>query len=510
MRGNYLIGAVVLLFFSGFIVEAQNTKPVIRLYVFFSPDCIQCEVVKQTNLGRIAEKLGCIIEPKYFNIEDIANYSKLCELEEKYGKTENELPVVFVGKYVLGKKEIEKNLEGIIKEYIRAGGTDWPEKVQIEKPPRGKKSSKASLLHDNEKRSPVYVAFFYQNTCKVCHRIFYLLNYEKEKHPEVRMKLFDLDEGKSKILFEAIANRINLPEKRRLTPGTLIIGRNYLQGKEITAENIERLLSISDTGCVWDINEDELLLAERNIKNRFRAIGLPAVIVAGLIDGLNPCAFAVLVFFISYLAMVKKTRSQVLLTGFSFMAGVFLTYFSIGCGGYALLSKFSSYGIISSVFNILVGTGALVLGVFSVIDVIRAKRGDLRDITLQLPKVLKTAIHSTIIRKIGTAKYMFGTFIAGVLISFFEFACTGQVYLPTIVFVQGSPEYRMEGIFYLFLYNLMFIIPLMVILFSTYLGISSQRFARISMKNLVISKVLLSLFFFTIGVFLILREFRNF
>jgi cytochrome c1 len=64
----------------------------IRLYIFLSPDCPACGSVKQENLARLAQKLGCTIEPRYFDIDDIVNYQKLCDLEEKYRKTDNELP----------------------------------------------------------------------------------------------------------------------------------------------------------------------------------------------------------------------------------------------------------------------------------------------------------------------------------------------------------------------------------------------------------------------------------
>jgi cytochrome c biogenesis protein CcdA len=55
------------------------------------------------------------------------------------------------------------------------------------------------------------------------------------------------------------------------------------------------------------------------------------------------------------------------------------------------------------------------------------------------------------------------TFITGVVISIIELACTGQVYLPTILFVLGVPELRLQAGVYLVLYNLMFVLPLVVV-----------------------------------------------
>jgi hypothetical protein len=48
------------------------------------------------------------------------------------------------------------------------------------------------------------------------------------------------------------------------------------------------------------------------------------------------------------------------------------------------------------------------------------------------------------------------------IVSVLELACTGQVYLPTISFVVGIPEMRASAIAYLVMYNLVFILPLLV------------------------------------------------
>ena len=49
--------------------------------------------------------------------------------------------------------------------------------------------------------------------------------------------------------------------------------------------------------------------AEQTIVDRFRSLGILTVIGVGLIDGLNPCAFATMIFLISYLS-VRKRRGR--------------------------------------------------------------------------------------------------------------------------------------------------------------------------------------------------------
>lgn len=493
---NKLLLFLVILFTSTFAFS----KPTIHLYIFSSSDCSSCEIVKPENIKKLGEKLKVEIEPKYFNIDQFANYQKLTELETKYKDTDNKIPVVFVGKYVLGgKEEIGERLEEIISQYAEKG-VGGPDEIII-----GTKREKGT---DTFQTSPVYIAFFYEFACKECQRVFYLLKYLEKKYPNLVTKKFNLAEKENKVLFEAIAERVRIPEQKRLIPATLIIGSDYLQQKDVNLKNIEHILAhYAKTGslCIWNLKKEEIENAEKNIVKKFNSFGIAAVSFAGLIDGVNPCAFAVLVFFISYLTVIKKKGKEIFLVGISFMLSVFLVYFLIGCGALSFLSKFSSYNLFSRILNILVGIGAIVLGILSFFDFLKARKGKTKDISLQLPKLIKTKIHSTIMRKMNLPNYIMGAFVAGVIVSLLEFACTGQVYLPTIVFVLNQSEFKVKGILYLLIYNFMFIFPLVIILLLSLLGTTSQKLSSISRKNLPAIKFILFVFFFFIGSYLLLK-----
>src|SRR5512147_2734826 len=69
-------------------------------------------------------------------------------------------------------------------------------------------------------------------------------------------------------------------------------------------------------------------------------ITLPAVVVAGLVDGINPCAFTVLLLFITAMTAslgagegnVRSIRARLLGMGSVYIAAVFLTYLALGVG----------------------------------------------------------------------------------------------------------------------------------------------------------------------------------
>jgi len=65
--------------------------------------------------------------------------------------------------------------------------------------------------------------------------------------------------------------------------------------------------------------------------------------------------------------------------------------------------------------------------------------------------------------------------VLGFGVSLVELACTGQVYLPTIIFVLGIPAWRTQASLALVIYNVMFIVPLVGVFLLVYYGTTSQQ-----------------------------------
>ena len=93
--------------------------------------------------------------------------------------------------------------------------------------------------------------------------------------------------------------------------------------------------------------------------------------------------------------------------------------------------------------------------------------------------------------------------MAGLLISFLELACTGQIYLPTIIFVSSIPELRGRAIFYLVLYNLMFIIPLIVVFILAFYGTTSKQLTEFLRKHAAAVKLGMAALFVALAAWLV-------
>ena len=165
------------------------------------------------------------------------------------------------------------------------------------------------------------------------------------------------------------------------------------------------------------------------------------------------------------------------------------------------INQFS--GIAKCVY-LLAATGTFVLAGLSLYDAVKAKQGKTKDILLQLPRALKLRIHKVIREQTRTSGVIAGALVIGFVISALELVCTGQVYLPTLTFVAGIEGMRAHAISYLLLYNIMFIVPLLVVFGCVYWGTTSMQLGGILQKHLVSVKIGMGLVLFGLGVWLVL------
>jgi len=292
----------------------------------------------------------------------------------------------------------------------------------------------------------------------------------------------------------------------------------YLGGKFLTADG---QLNVNLRNFILaGINRNPVLgLNPADLVAHFRSFVPAAVVLAGLSDGINPCAFTVIVFFISFLALQGYRKRELIFIGLAFILAVFLTYLGIGLGIFNFFYSLAGFWAATRLLNIIIGTLSMFFGVFAIYDFIKFKKtASTEGMILQLPKSIKERIHRVIgffyrkgprgkqeKTKPVLGKLIFSALISGFLVSLLEAVCTGQVYLPTISFVLKSTTLKLEALGYLLLYNLMFIAPLIVIFVLALLGVTSQQFSGFLKKHLGLVKIAMAAVFFGLGVYLLWR-----
>jgi cytochrome c biogenesis protein CcdA len=135
-------------------------------------------------------------------------------------------------------------------------------------------------------------------------------------------------------------------------------------------------------------------------------------------------------------------------------------------------------------------------------DYLKARQGRLEDMSLKLPDYLR-GLERRLIREGSRARsFVLAAFGLGFVVAVVELACTGQVYLPTIVFVLGLQTWRARATLALVVYNLMFILPLVVVFLLAYFGTTSQQLTRWMMRRAAAVKLGMTVLFLLFAAWL--------
>ena len=493
-----LIATYLLLFFiptnSSFAQDATK----VHFYIFYSDDCEHCEVFREFILPDIQERYN--IEFKEFEISDDENFELLIKFEAQYGQ-ENDVPVIFIGDKVIGGDDVDTDLENIISEYSKTG-CPYPKLEKSEE-----KDTNAVDLSDDSK--PIYIAYFFKVGCKYCDHTVYALKTLKKRYPQLEIREYEINSSESMRLNEALCQLYEVPEKYHQATPMLFVGETFLIEENANFGHIESIIKmyrLTGTEAPWNRVKHLLKDTEKNIIDRFVSFGIFTIVVAGLIDGINPCAFATIIFFVSYLSLLGRKGRDVLYIGSAYTIAVFTSYFSIGILGLSVLEvlqKLRFLSVIVDAIFLITGGIVIILAGYSIYDFYLYKKGKTADMVLQLPKSIKQKIHKVIRKKSRTTHFVLAAFVIGFLVSCQELFCTGQVYLPTLIYMSRLSQYRTWAYIYLVLYNLLFILPLVAVFLLVYWGVTSLVIAKWVEKNLGTMKILMALIFFALGIILI-------
>ena len=368
---------------------------------------------------------------------------------------------------------------------------------------RGQESDKTVLAE----QIPVYIADFFEPGCLDCEKAARLLEQIAFQYPQVEIKKFDISTPSGVTTAEQLGEIYGVPEYARLVVPIIYIGDSYFLREHINYDNLLNLveqIKYEEFPPPWEKIEEDLSSVQQRLVERFQSFGIGAIAISGLIDGINPCAFATIIFFISYLALIKRTGRDLLLVGSMFTLAIFLTYFLIGAGALKAVTTLSFLPLARQIFIFVTAGIGIILGTLSLLDYLKYKKtGQTGDATLQLPPRIKQMIHSTIRKNVKTSNFIIMAAVTGFMVSILELACTGQIYLPTLIFISNVPEFRANALVYLLLYNLMFVVPLILVFLFTYWGTSSQRWAELTKQHFGTIKLIMAVLFFGLAILLI-------
>lgn len=195
------------------------------------------------------------------------------------------------------------------------------------------------------------------------------------------------------------------------------------------------------------------------------SLTVPILVGAAIIDSINPCAFGVLIFLLAYLFKVFHSRRSVLLHGLTYISGVFITYL---LAGLLLLPVISQLGRISTGAYVGIGIILIIFGILEIKDFFFYGKGLSLRIFPSAGKRIEILVRR-ITGKLSTS------FFLGIFVALVELPCTGAVYLGVLALVSLA-GLTANNFLLLVIYNLLFVLPLVIILLLVHRGGQTEKF----------------------------------
>lgn len=329
--------------------------------------------------------------------------------------------------------------------------------------------------------------FFYGNWCTHCAKVekfFEQENIEKKYDLELKEIYFNRENLKE---FQSYIDKLWIDPSKAWVPFLVIENENeceyvawdtkiisFFQEKlDAESENFEcNEANCPDLNCSeinsWDV-QGTVTSDDENHWSFFWVM-----IPAALADSINPCAFAVILLLLSSILIETKNKKKAILAWLLFALAVFLSYLAMGLGLFSALATATNTIIIKWIVWIL----WIIVWLANIKDFFRYGEW----FRMEVPLAWRPAMHK-VIKK---ATSPLGAFIVGFFVSLFLLPCTSGPYITILGYLASeSSVVSTWGLIYLIVYNLIFILPMLLITFLVWFGVkSAEELAAFRHKNI--------------------------
>ena|SRR3989344_9615413 len=213
---------------------------------------------------------------------------------------------------------------------------------------------------------------------------------------------------------------------------------------------------------------------------------VPLVASTGFLDGIHPCAIAILIFFVAFLLSLQRTFKNIFLLGLVYIFVIFLTYLLVGVG---LLSGIVFFG--QPHFFAKLGSWLLIiLGLSQIKDYFFPGS----PFSLKMPKISNPKIKGYL-EKATFPSIIIGAFLVGLC----SIPCSGGIYAAVTALLASKTTY-FTGFLYLLLYNLMFVTPLLILLVLSTNPLTLAKISEWRQKNEKTEKLVMGILLTAVGV----------
>jgi len=378
-------------------------------------------------------------------------------------------------------------------------------------------------------QNKVDIILFYGNGCLHCNQAISFLDNLKKEYTYINVQKYEVySNQENRELFQKIANANNISIEKVPTifiDKDIIVGFDKKQSEKIkqiveTCANNQCVSPIDSLSTLQNqklenstVTQSKDAYCEEGSESAYCAppedktpktnfmekLTIPAVISAALIDSVNPCEFAVLVLLLTTILSSKERRESPLYRrrslyyGLAFTLAIFISYFLMGLGIYSAI-QISSF---TQIFYTAIAILALFIGLLNIKDYFWYGKGG---ILMEVPPSWRPKLQS-VIKGVTSIP---GAFFIGFLVSLFLLPCTSGPYI-VILGLLTHVDTKLYALGLLFFYNLIFIVPMILITVAVYLGLlTTGRIETWRKKQLRMFHLITGIAIFLLGVLMIL------
>lgn len=326
---------------------------------------------------------------------------------------------------------------------------------------------------------PMYL--FYSPNCSHCKNVELYLDELKKDY---NLNVVAIDRDKNNSFFLSVVQSFN---NKSFGVPVLVINDHFYQGDIAIKENLKKELDV--------YNQKPYGLYE--IKEKPKPINFWTMTGLAIADSINPCEIAVLLILLSSILVKYNNKRKVLFYGLAFIITIYIMYFILGIVaifGFKLLGNINT-----TIFYIIFGVLALLFGLLNLKDAISYGSGGF---VMEVPR----AWRPTMKKILENITSVWSAIIIAIIISIFLLPCTAGPYAVTTALLS---QYSWLGaLLWLLYYNIIFSLPMWLILFVVYFGIIKvETIQNMKDRNIKTMHLVASIILILLGILLILWNF---
>ena len=304
----------------------------------------------------------------------------------------------------------------------------------------------------------ISLLYFYGDGCEHCEKVKPVLASLKERYPELQVEAREIWYNQTNQQTFAEMSRQHGLQNAGIP--LVVIGDTVLAGDVTIISHLEENILLEKERIASCTTTSPESVPEPACTDTIHGLTPQMVVVPALIDSLNPCALSVLVFLLISIAAAANRR-RILLIGGSYIAAVFLFHLFMGIG----IFSFVALTGLSKAFSLIGAAVAVILGLITLSDIVRNKETFFLSVSESSKGLMAKYIRLASIP---------AAFVLGVLAGLLGFSCTGGIYISILALMSRSMTFY-DGLPYLLLYNIIFVLPLVLVTLLAAYGMSMEK-----------------------------------